>query len=519
MQRKGITMKKAFIKLLFVVCLCAVFLKTGAMAGETPADGKSQKISLQASEESIRIVLETLARQAQYNIVIPEQVNMKISVSLQNVSLPEALDAVLIVNGLRYMLRKKTILVYPETQQKQMAETMPLIALTAKVFNLQYLPVTSITPLVEGLLSKNGRLMPISPPASETWTSSASYLANPMAGEGASPSDPKGARKASYRFMVVDHQENLDTIAELIQQVDQPTRQVYISTVIFEMNVSEEEQIGFRWAISGLASGSALPWNFPFGHQDIGEYSPHLDPDDDYYPDPRPGLFPNSPYSDFLFGQVNMTSSQLMFELNQMDTDFNLLSNPRLMVTDREEAVILVGERYPVLRSTISDQGTVTETFDRYEPIGVQLRVKPHIQDNQEVSLLIEPQVTSVGNVVMGTTGLSYPRISTRKIESRIRIKHGHSLIIAGLVSESETANVTGVPILSDIPLLGYLFRHTTKATEKVDLVVVVTPYIDEPPDFSAIEQELKKSGFRPTARTSVKGGKVIVDKPKAPKK
>ena len=160
---------------------------------------------------------------------------------------------------------------------------------------------------------------------------------------------------------------------------------------------------------------------------------------------------------------------------------------------------ILVGEKFPILQSTITDEGTVTETFDRYEPIGVQLRVIPHILANDEVELLIEPQVTSLGSLVTGSTGLTTPRISARRVESRVRVGDGQSVVIAGLVTEREDVTVTRVPFLSRVPYLGELFTHRSTTKDKADLVVVLTPYIDRTE--ADLDREIEGSGLSGQAR------------------
>ncbi len=476
------------------------------------AEADNARVTLKTSNENIRLVLEEIAQQTGYNIVLPETIQMTISVALRDVSLVKALDAILILNGMRYSIQDKTILIYTEQDKERVKDLTPPTPLKVKIFQLNHITVNTVQKSIEGLLSPRGKMMVLPPTPPETWTTQTEFLSDQAAATKTAGTMDVKPEERSKRFFVLDEQTNLDLIADVITQVDTPKKQVFISTVIFEMRLSEEEAVGLRWTLSGNAGGSSLPWNFPFGHGDLGEFSPHVSATEDLF-SIRPGMFPDNEATDFLFGQLNMTSTQLLFQLNKLGANVNILSNPRLMVTDGDEAVILVGERYPILTSTVTDEGTVTETFDRYEPIGVQLRVIPNIQDNGRVSMLIEPQVTDVGAVVVGTTGLSYPRISTRKVESKITVSDGDSLVIAGLVKEDETVNTNGVPLLSDIPILGYLFRHRSVTKEKIDLVVVVTPYINKPPATTEIEREMEKSGFRPSIKSKTALGELSIDR------
>ena len=472
--------------------------------GDPPA-----RIAITAAGEDIHQVLEAVTEQTGYNFVIPESVSLRVQVSLRDVTLKEALDGLLVLNGLNYLIQGKTVLVYPAANAEAMKPLTQGGPLRVRVFELRYVSVRSIKETVEGLLTPRGKIRSISNPSAQSWERQDTFLYSPA--ERAAP--PKPATKdadddRAHRFMVIDEAEQLDLISEVVAQIDVPKRQVYISAVIFELGLAEEEEIGLRWHLSATITPSSLPWNFPFGHSTLGPFSPRVSPSDPLAPT-GPGMFPDNPASDFLFGRIDLSSSNLVIDLRRLGSTFNVISNPRLMVADQEEAVILVGEKYPLLRSTITDQGTVTETFDRYEPIGVQLRVVPHILENGEVSLLIEPQVTALGQTVTGTTGLSYPRIATRRVESKLSVADGKSIVIAGLVSEQDRKSTQTVPLLSEIPILGRLFRYHATTNEKVDLVVIVTPYVDRVPDQEALDREYEAAGL------PVKSRRLI--KPKAP--
>jgi type IV pilus assembly protein PilQ len=465
----------------------------------------SPRITLNAAGEDLHTVLEAIAEQTGYNLVLPENANLKLRLSLRDVSLREALDGILVLNGFQYQVQGKTILVYGKENAEFVKSLSPMTPLQARVFDLRHVSVKCIKDTVEGMLSPRGKLRAISGYAGRSWERTQTFLGAEQGGTvpKAAAKDPEDER--ADRVVVVDEDARLDDIAALIAKIDVPRRQVYVSAVIFEMSLTEEEEIGLRWRISASLSPSSLPWNFPFGHNDLGQFSPRVSPSDSFYPGPGDrGMFPDVASNQFLFGRIDMSGSNLLIELKRLGAALNLISNPRLMVADQEEAVILVGERYPLLQSTVTDQGTVTETFDRYEPIGVQLRVVPNVLDDGEVSLLIEPQITSLGATVTGTTGLSYPRISTRRVESKISVGDGESVVIAGLVSDSDSRTIESVPFLSDIPILGRLFRYRSTSREKVDLVVIVTPYIDRVPDFDALDREFERAGV------PVKAGRLL---------
>ncbi|MGE3165223.1 MAG: secretin and TonB N-terminal domain-containing protein [Planctomycetota bacterium] len=469
------------------------------------ADLETAEVTVRTSNENIRVLLEMIADQSGYNIVIPENVQRTVSVALDRVPLRQALDSILLLNGFRYQVQDRTVLVYAVESAQDVGD-FAAFPLRTRVINLRHVPAQHVEETITQLLTARGKVMVVRSPRSQGWEIQGGL----QDGGGTAQVAAKAQEVASYQLVVVDEERVLNQIDEIIAQIDRPLGQVYISVVIFEMNISEQEQIGFRWRLSADLSGSSLPWNFPFGGHDVGEYTSRIDPGDIFAPTEPGRAFPdvsgasNADGSStgsnipFLFGRIGLSGTDLLAELNRLGADFNLVSNPRIMVSDHQEGAILIGERFPILRSNITDQGTLTETFDRYEPIGILVRVVPHILENSEVELLIHPQVTNLGALVVGTTGLTTPRITTREVDSKVRVRSGESVVIAGLVTERTEDTVTAVPYLSDIPWLGALFRHRSTRTEKVDLVMVVTPYLDGKPIDHNPQDELRQAGVEP---------------------
>lgn len=466
-------------------------------------DLDSIQVTVRSSNENIRVLLEMIADQSGYNIVIPENVQRTVSVALTRVPLRQALDSILLLNGFRYQIQDRTVLVYSLESAAEVGD-FAAFPLVTRVFNLRHVPAQHLEETVIQLLTPRGKAVVVASPRSQGWEIQGGLQ------EGGVQVSTQAKEIMSYQLVVIDEERVLAQIDQIVAEVDRPLGQVYISVVIFEMNISEQEQIGFRWRLSADLSGSSLPWNFPFGSHDVGEYTPRIDPGDIFAPT-RPGqAFPdvsgasNADGSStganvpFLFGRIGISGTDLLAELNRLGADFNLVSNPRIMVSDHQEGAILIGERFPILRSNITDQGTLTETFDRYEPIGILVRVVPHILEDEEVELLIHPQVTNLGALVVGTTGLTTPRITTREVDSKVRVRSGESVVIAGLVTERSEDTVTAVPYLSSIPWLGALFRHRSTRTEKVDLVMVVTPYLDGEPMDQNPHEELRRAGVDP---------------------
>ncbi|MBN2143690.1 MAG: hypothetical protein JW774_03605 [Candidatus Aureabacteria bacterium] len=176
---------------------------------------------------------------------------------------------------------------------------------------------------------------------------------------------------------------------------------------------------------------------------------------------------------------ATLSASQFDLILNSLKTrgDVEIISNPSIMTLNNNEASILVGERYPILRSSTSDQGTTVQTFDHYEPIGIQLQVLPRVLHNDYVSMIIRPSVTSIGSSV-GSSQLQINRINTREANTQLVVKGGDTVVIGGLLSDKNEKGGSSVPFLSRIPILGKLFSYKHTTNNKINLTVFVTPSI-----------------------------------------
>jgi len=159
----------------------------------------------------------------------------------------------------------------------------------------------------------------------------------------------------------------------------------------------------------------------------------------------------------------------------------DILSSPRLLVRDQEEASIEVGQDIPT--ATSSSQGTTTTSTltqnIEYKTVGIKLKIKPSINDEKTVILDIEQEVSDqLPNVTVGQEGFSYPSFSTRKTKTSIIVPDKQGIVIAGILRENVKKNYQGVPVLSSIPVLGNLFRYTVDDSTKTELIMMLTPHV-----------------------------------------
>ena len=166
---------------------------------------------------------------------------------------------------------------------------------------------------------------------------------------------------------------------------------------------------------------------------------------------------------------------------DQENSDFNLLSSPRLMTSDHKKATMKVGSVVPFpTGARFSQNGQPLVTYD-YKDVGIKLEFTPHMSQSDTIRLEIEQEVQEVTDFLqqnLGGTGYSIPLISSRRFKTDVSLRDGETLLIGGLVSKRTTDTIKKVPILGDIPLIGGLFTETRKEDRKTTLFVALTPYV-----------------------------------------
>lgn len=171
----------------------------------------------------------------------------------------------------------------------------------------------------------------------------------------------------------------------------------------------------------------------------------------------------------------------------------SVLSSPRIMARNGEYASIQVGQEVPILTSQQSNANTsggVLQTV-QYRSTGVILKVKPVIHSGDRIELEVYQEVSSAASTSTGIT--TSPTISQRKVETRLTLRDGSTILLGGLIGGSTSAGDSGIPLFKDIPLIGQLFRTNTDSRKKTELLILITPYVIN----DDIEAEAITSAFR----------------------
>ncbi|MEM6795177.1 MAG: hypothetical protein AAF725_14455 [Acidobacteriota bacterium] len=200
--------------------------------------------------------------------------------------------------------------------------------------------------------------------------------------------------------------------------------------------------------------------------------------------------------------------------------DAQSLAQPKLRITEGEKASLVIGDRVPIPTTTFNTSNTVggnivPVTSFQYQEVGIKIDIEPRVHHNEEVSLKLKVEISSLADAITGPNGQQQPVIGTRTIESNIRLRDGETNFLAGLIREEEQRSTNGIPGLSDLPILGRLFSKVRNDRRRTDIVLTLTPNVIrrasiEPRDLTAIwvgtESNITFRGGSPRVESDVSG-------------
>ncbi len=253
----------------------------------------------------------------------------------------------------------------------------------------------------------------------------------------------------SRKIVVVDYPQVVETITNLAAEFDVPLRQVLIEAKIIQVATSKEVATGIDWAV--LQDQMNLTGTFP-------------------------ALATTSPGFRGDFGDLASKNYQIVVEALETYGDTKLLSSPRLMVVDGGTGLIHVGSQVPY--KTIDTRETAAGTINQFETVviidvGVKLEVDINIQGEDMISMKVRPEVSAV---VGESDGI--PIVDASTVDSSLLVQNGNTVILGGLIKDETRTTREGVPILSSIPIIKYLFSHIVEKDMQGELVILLTPQI-----------------------------------------
>jgi general secretion pathway protein D len=315
--------------------------------------------------------------------------------------------------------------------------------------------------------------------------------------------------KATNTLVVMAEREDYKILESIIKQLDVPRPMVYIEALIMEVNASKDFKLGVEWrGIRGtgdvLGAGTAGNTAAFIGSggastTTTGGYNV-LDSLINTATTPPTGVFPGGFAMGIIgsginIGGITFPTIGAVIQAYKSDTEVSILSTPQIMTLDNEEAEINVGSNVPYITQQQQAQSNLNSVVGyntyEYKDVGVILNITPHINEDNFIRLKISQQVTKLTSAATSTT----PTTLKRTAKTTVVVKDNETVVIGGLVGDSTEADTYKVPLLGDIPVLGWLFKTHSTSREKTNLYVFLTPHIVRTQkDAAALYQEKRET-------------------------
>ncbi len=421
-------------------------------------------VQLNVQSTDLINVLQLLSVQGRKNIVPSPKVTGSVTANLYDVTFHEALDAICQQNGCGYIEKGNFIYIYTleEIQQIQQAQRK----VEHRVFQLNYITAQDASTFITPLLSGSG-----------------SVAISGNVGTGFQPTIADGGANSSSQMdnlLIRDYPENLDEIAKVIEQLDTKPYQVLVEATIFQADVSENAAFGVDLAILGDIAVDAFS-NPLAGIGDLFGETPNISTDQAQIMTSTVGQV-HSGQGGLKAGIVTNNVAAFIRALDSV-TDTVVLANPKLMVLNRQRAEVLIGKKVGYLSTTATSTAT-TQTVE-FLDTGTQLTLRPFVAregDDFVIRLELKPQVSEaeIRNVVPGTstTAVTVPDEITQELTTNVMVRNGQTVVLGGLYKEKTEIAREQVPVLGDVPIVGNAFKGRDDATERSEVIFVITSHV-----------------------------------------
>ncbi len=266
-------------------------------------------------------------------------------------------------------------------------------------------------------------------------------------------------------------------LMETIKRLDIQPKQVLIEVLVAEISLNDTTRLGIEWLLKASVDDADIVAGFrsrdilPFLAKRRGFELP-VNGD---------GIIQNLPVGGFA-AVIDPKHYAALISAEALKNNVNVLASPHILALDNKEAKIEIGDEVPVATSVTQagvDATLVGNTTSQvqFKSVGTILTVTPQINEKKQVTMKVSQEVSEIGDSVK-IGGQDYQGFKTRKANTTAIVQDGHTLVIGGIIQETNAQLRSGLPFLSDIPVLGYLFGVTTDSVVKRELILLITPHV-----------------------------------------
>ncbi len=342
--------------------------------------------------------------------------------------------------------------------------------------NVYYLKNANAEDIAKLLAALVARL-PVKPPGRAKATTTASILEGRV---------NISADKATNSLIIVALPEDYELVKDVVRKLDIRRRQVYVEVAIIEMSLAKQRDLGFEIQVPISQSQFDAGETIAVGGTNFGGIGKAASGPAGFAS--MNGLAVGAVKGTFKFKGIEYLSIGALLRAVQTDADINVLSTPNILTTDNQKATIMVGENIPFIGSQTQSAATGGNTTFNIvrKDVGISLEITPQITSDDNVRLEIKQEISSVIATAGLDPNLVGPSTSKRSASTTVVVKDRETMVIGGLIRDNVTSSTMKVPLLGDIPILGWFFKYKTTKVEKTNLMIFITPYIIKTAEESA---------------------------------
>lgn len=377
-------------------------------------------ITLRFSKTKLHEVIAVLSKLTSLNIILDSDVkDSSVTIYVKDATFHDALTLLLVTNKLfMKKVNDNTILIIPKNKRKA-AEYEDLVVRT---FYLNYMPVKEAVNLLRTLLETRKIFI----------------------------------NTQNNSIVLRDTPVKMLLAEKVIAANDREPSEVMLDVEVLEINETDSEKFGWEFTQNFISANLDVP----------------------------DGLTLDS-FRGKSDKNIALSVPGILIDFLKQASKATTLAHPRIRVKNGKKAIITVGDQVPIELSTTTSQsstaiatgGLTTATSIEFKKVGITLEVEPTIHFNNDVTLKLKIDITSLGDQVELSSGTQF-KFGNRKIETELSVSDGETIVIGGLIRNDSRENQKKVPYLGDIPILGRLFTNVDESKSKTDILITITPHI-----------------------------------------
>jgi general secretion pathway protein D len=312
------------------------------------------------------------------------------------------------------------------------------------------------------------------------------------------------ADKPTNSLVINAQYADYNVMKKIIKGLDIKRKQVYVEALILEVSMAATRELGA--SLSGavdlgsdsLAFGTS---NLNTGAANLGSLADSGSGVPSLLSQTIDGILLGGLFNPITVtgldgNPVTVPAISALIDLSEKNGDVNILSAPRLLTSDNKEATIIVGSNVPIITERLTDSSSLSQSVSvERKDVALTLRFTPQIIEDNLVKLDIFQEITDLASTSVGDVDQVGPTLTKRQIQNTILAQSQRTVVLGGLIGTNSQETVSKVPLLGDIPGLGWLFKHTSVTDQKTNLLIFITPtIINNPEDLLAITSKNKAS-------------------------